>query len=81
MVALVRGDDDPTRVGFAVRSSAGGAVTRNRIKRRLRSAVATVEVAPGFDVVVSGDESVASLDFQVLVENLSDAAGVVGVTR
>ena len=56
-------------------------MTRNRIKRRLRAAVGSVELAPGFDVVVSGDAEVASVDFQVLVEKLSEALDRLGAVR
>ena len=76
-----RGDDQPARVGFAVRKSAGSAVTRNRIKRRLRAALSSIELRPGHDIVVSGDRDVASLDFQVLGEKLRAALASVGAAR
>ena len=65
-----RGDGDPARVGYAVRSAEGSAVIRNRIKRRLRAAIGRFELTPGVDVVVSGSRPVAELDFQILVDKV-----------
>jgi ribonuclease P protein component len=54
--ALAREDGDPTiRVGFTATKRIGGAVVRNRAKRRLRAAarrVLTDVGAPGFDYVL-----------------------------
>jgi ribonuclease P protein component len=53
-----RGRDHPvtdlSRVGFTVTKKLGNAVTRNRIRRRLRSAVrsAAPEMKPGHDYVM-----------------------------
>jgi ribonuclease P protein component len=41
VVHAVRTDVGPVRVGFVVSKSVGNAVTRNQVKRRLRSAVAS----------------------------------------
>jgi ribonuclease P protein component len=38
---------DPPRVAFAVGRSVGPAVTRNRVRRRLRSALQHIDVPPG----------------------------------
>jgi ribonuclease P protein component len=73
-----RGDDDPARVGYAIRSAEGPAVIRNRIKRRLRAAIARLELRPGVDIVVSGSGPVAELDFQILVEKVHSGLRAVG---
>ena len=80
VAVLSRGDSEPPRVGYAVRKAAGSAVVRNRIKRRLRAAIAAVELRPGVDVVVSGGPGVAAVDFQVLVEKLERALEGAGAT-
>jgi ribonuclease P protein component len=50
--------DDDARVAYAVGRSAGGAVQRNRIRRRLRAAIADLErdgrLAPGAYLVGAG---------------------------
>ena len=52
----------PTRVGFVVGKAVGGAVVRNRVKRRLRHLVRDrlVRCPDGWDVVVRARPSAAS---------------------
>ena len=51
---LDRGPAEPSRFGFIVTKSVGGAVTRNRVRRRLRAVCSDIlpGVATGVDVVV-----------------------------
>ncbi|MGC8667385.1 MAG: ribonuclease P protein component [Chthonomonadales bacterium] len=51
---VVPGNPGVTRFGFSVSRKLGGAVIRNRIRRRLREACRALlpEVRPGFDVVI-----------------------------
>jgi ribonuclease P protein component len=72
-----RGDDDATmRVGFTVTKKIGGAVVRNRMKRRLR--VLARELLPelgirGADHVLIGRSSGVERDFGLLREELGKA--------
>lgn len=53
--ARARGDDEPPRIGITVTRKVGGAVVRNRIKRRLKHAIARKEglgFRPGYDYVL-----------------------------
>ena len=77
-MVYARGDEAPARVGYAIRSSAGSAVARNRIKRRLRAALAQVQLRHGVDVVISGTEEAAEVKFQILVEKVRSGLRVVG---
>jgi ribonuclease P protein component len=52
-----------TRIGLVVGRSAGNAVTRNRIKRRLRHALAGLSMEQGMDYVVIADGRVAQAPF------------------
>src|SRR5277367_50275 len=56
-----------SRVGFTVGKVLGGAVVRNRIKRRLREAVrlrrAALKDAGAVDVVINPKKSVLTLEF------------------
>jgi ribonuclease P protein component len=64
----------PARVGVAVRRQLGGAVRRNRVKRRIREASArTYALLPaGVDVVVVPRSTAVHASFGELVAALTD---------
>jgi ribonuclease P protein component len=67
-----RGEPDtPARLGLAVGARGMTAVRRNRIRRRLREAFRAVDPQDGFEFVVRATPEVASVDYQLLVDNLS----------
>ena len=61
------------RLGLVVSKSCGSAVTRNRIKRRLRAAVGETELQPGNDYVIIATPRVAEVPFTRLTGWLSRA--------
>lgn len=63
------------RVGLTVGRVLGGAVQRNRIKRRLRQAVRDnlASLALPVDVVINPKKSVLSSQFMVLRDEVADA--------
>ena len=69
------------RVGFTVGRVLGGAVERNRIKRRLREAVrlqrAVLKSAGAVDVVINPKKSVLTLEFSVVLEEVGRALDVI----
>ena len=67
------GSSNDPQLGLAVPSSVGGAVVRNRIKRRLRAAVAAAELPPGVRLVIRPRAEAASLGFQELEKCLREA--------
>jgi ribonuclease P protein component len=73
--------EDPAapRFGFSVPKSVGGAVERNRIKRRLREAVRLRRalLKGGVDVVINPKKSVLTLEFSVLLEEVGRALDVI----
>lgn len=70
--------DLPTRLGLTVPRSAGSAVVRNRIKRRLREAMRERGPEAGFDVVIRADRSAVDVEFQELGQHVAGALAAVG---
>ena len=74
-VFFLRQAEGGARVGFTVGRVLGGAVQRNRIKRRLREAVrlrrSTLKGA--VDVVINPKKSVLTLGFAVVLEEVGRA--------
>ncbi len=75
--AYCAADDPPmARVAYTVGRRAGNAVTRNRIRRRLRAAVGEIDAAgglpPGAYMVWAGSE-VVRLPFETLKESVARA--------
>ena len=74
--ALPRGDDAPARVGFTVTKKVGNAVTRNRMKRRLRAlcrAALPESGIAGADHVLIGRPGGNDILFAELGEQLDSA--------
>lgn len=73
--------EEQVRVGFTVGRVLGGAVERNRIKRRLREAVrlrrASLAGASSVDVVINPKKSVRTVEFSVVLEEVARAFDVI----
>jgi ribonuclease P protein component len=67
------------RVGFTVGRVLGGAVQRNRMKRRLREAVRLTRTAtgPDVDVVINPKKSVLTMNFEVVLNEVRRAFAVI----
>jgi ribonuclease P protein component len=66
------------RIGFTVRKLLGGAVQRNRMKRRLREAVRLQALQPeGVDVVINPKASLLRADFEELKAEIARAFQVI----
>ena len=66
------------RVGFTVGRALGGAVQRNRMKRRLREAVRMACLpAVAADVVINPKKSLMTIDFSVVLNEVSRAFAVI----
>lgn len=67
------------RIGFTVSRALGGAVVRNRMKRRLREAVRRTRPAagPNADVVINPKKSLLKAEFAAVVNEVSRAFVVI----
>jgi ribonuclease P protein component len=76
---LARAEGEGLRVGFTVGRALGGAVTRNRMKRRLREAVRLRRPAQSaaVDVVINPKKSLLTADFAELQNEISRAFEVI----
>lgn len=63
-----------SRFGLSVRKAEGGAVVRNRIRRRVREILRLhrLEIAPGWDIVIHPRSSAATAKFSSLAADLLD---------
>lgn len=73
-----KSDEVPTRVGLVVGRRVGGAVVRNRVKRRLRAALTEVGLPAGSDYVVIGTAAVVGIPFRTLCGWIGEAVATIG---
>lgn len=74
--ARERGDGGPPRVGFTVSKKVGGAVERNRVRRRLREIVRLSAAEPlqaGNDYVLIGRRVALELPFDRMMKDFAGA--------
>lgn len=74
-----KGPAEQPRLGLVVSRQCGNAVTRNRIKRRLRHAASDLQLQPGTDYVIIASRQVADAPYRQLRNWLERA--LEGVTR
>ena len=63
---------DDSRFGFSTSRRVGNAVTRNKVKRRLREVIRSSDVKPGWDVLIMGRTAAGTADFQQLKGSLTN---------
>lgn len=67
--------DQPPRAGFAIGKATGGAVVRNRVRRRLRAALRELHVAgrlPAGTYQLGGNAQLATMPWSELVQLVAD---------
>ena len=76
---LPRAEGNGLRVGFTVGRVLGGAVERNRMKRRLRECVRLCRpvAGPAVDVVINPKKTLRTAEFTVLIEEVTKAFEVI----
>ena len=80
---FLRTDLETTRFGLSTGRRLGGAVVRNRVRRRLREALRVMAPSfqPGWDVLIIARPAIVETDYRSLVETLRrilQRGGVVG---
>lgn len=60
-----------TRLGFSISKRVGNAVTRNRIKRRLREAIQLNGIEKGWDLVIIARKDSSSAHFSEIMSSIS----------
>lgn len=67
--------DQPAKAGFVVSKAVGGAVLRNKVKRRLRHLVAShlQELPPGSSIVVRALPSAAFVEYSAMAKDFEAA--------
>ncbi|HYM14116.1 MAG TPA: ribonuclease P protein component [Dehalococcoidia bacterium] len=63
-----------TRFGFVAGKAVGGAVVRNRVKRRLREAARRIDVQPGLDIVIGARKPSAGAPYGALYRSFEALA-------
>jgi ribonuclease P protein component len=77
---LRRQQGEGLRVGFTVGRVLGGAVVRNRMKRRLREAVRLqgLQASVAVDIVINPKKSLLTAEFAVIQNEIGRAFEVIG---
>ncbi|HZP56773.1 MAG TPA: ribonuclease P protein component [Dehalococcoidia bacterium] len=63
VVRVVPNGGGPARFGFVAAKAVGGAVERNRLKRRLRAIARALRARDGLDIVISARRAAAGAPF------------------
>ena len=80
LVLIARPNDSgASRVGLSVGKRVGGAVVRNRVKRRLREAVDLCGVEDGWDMVLIARKDAPSAQFHGLARSVASLLGRAGI--
>jgi ribonuclease P protein component len=66
---------ETSRIGFSVGKQVGGAVVRNRVKRRLRAIVREFDWVPGADIVIVARPEARDATYDELRRAVTQNAG------
>ena len=78
----VVGESGESRLGFVVSKRIGGAVVRNKFKRRLRESAVSISLVDGMDIVFIAKQGILKSDFNQIsssVHKLLDNANLISL--
>lgn len=78
-LVVLQNDLTHSRLGLSVSKRVGSAVTRNLVKRRLRHAVADMNIASGWDVVITARPQASSVSYARLDESIKKSFKRLGI--
>ena len=78
-VAALRNDLTYSRIGLSVSKRVGNAVTRNLVKRRIRNAFADMNIADGWDVIVTAKPPASNVSYTSLDETMRRSLKRLGI--
>ena len=81
LVARRRGDSAETRFGFSVSRRIGGAVVRNKMRRRLKAAALELDPEAGWDIVIIARQGARDADFWRLRRSVRRLARRANISR
>ena len=70
IMRALRTDEPLSRFGFTTSKAVGNAVTRNRVRRRLREAVGSLHIASGWDIVFNSRVSIAAASYAQIQDTM-----------
>ncbi len=68
-----------SRIGLSVSKRVGSAVARNRVKRRMRHALADMNIANGWDVVVTAKPQSSRISYVMFDESMQTSFKRLGI--
>ena len=78
-IAAAPNDLEFSRFGLSVSKRVGPAVTRNLVKRRLRHALVEMNIAAGWDVVVTAKPQSSTMTYSALARSIENSLIEIGV--
>ena len=70
IMRALRTDEPLTRFGLTTSKAIGNAVTRNRVRRRLREAIGSLAIASGWDIVFNSRVNIAQASYAQIRETM-----------
>ena len=74
-VTVLRNDLPFSRIGLSVSKRVGNAVSRNLVKRRLCQAFSDMNIADGWDVIITAKPEASNVSYPILDETMRQSMG------